>query len=293
VPIRGHIPGPPGSLSGADVGVAGPLGRSTADLALALDVLAGPSGLDGAAWRLDLPPARNGGELRGLRVATWFEDEASPIAADYRLALDGAATALAEAGATVTVADKLPATLGELSELWDRLVMPLMAAGLPAEAFANLAQFADAAPPRPLGKDDDTMLWAARVVTQRHRDWLVANERRHQIRHRFAEFFTDHDVLLAPVAPVPAFPHDTNPDMLARRLDVDGVERPYMEALRWAAGIGTLYLPVTVAPIGRTPAGLPVGVQIVAPHLHDRTSLVVSAHLERLLGGFVPPSSFL
>ncbi len=289
---RGHIPGPPGMVSPVDVGVAGPLGRSTADLALGLDVLVGPSALDAAGWRIDLPPPRNGGQLAGLRVATWFEDEASPISTDYRLALQGAAAALAEVGATVTRADPPPVTLGELSELWDRLVMPLMAGHLPSAAFTHLAARAEAAPPRPVGVDDDLELWVARVVTQRHRDWLVASERRHQIRQRFAAFFADHDVLLTPVAPAPAFPHDTGPDMQARRLDVDGADRPYMEGIRWAGGLGILYLPVTVPPIGRTPANLPLGIQVVAPHLHDRTALAVAGHLERLLGGFVPPPGF-
>ena len=62
-----------------------------------------------------------------------------------------------------------------------------------------------------------------------------------------------------------------------------------MEGLDWNGGIGTLLLPVAVPPIGRTPPGLPVGVQVVAPHLHDRTAVAVAGILERLLGGFVPP----
>src|SRR5262245_15374911 len=72
VQIRGHIPGPPGSLSDADVGVFGPMGRSAADLDLGLDVLAAPAPHDAVAWRLELPPARNDGQVAGLRVATWF-----------------------------------------------------------------------------------------------------------------------------------------------------------------------------------------------------------------------------
>lgn len=42
VSLRGHIPGPPGTLSEADIAVAGLLARAPEDLALALDVLAGP-----------------------------------------------------------------------------------------------------------------------------------------------------------------------------------------------------------------------------------------------------------
>src|SRR3989442_8943387 len=42
VPTRGHIPGPPGTLSEVDIAVVGPLARSADDLDLALSVLAGP-----------------------------------------------------------------------------------------------------------------------------------------------------------------------------------------------------------------------------------------------------------
>jgi amidase len=44
VPTRGHIPGPPGTLSEPDIAVLGPLARHAEDLALAMDVVAGPDG---------------------------------------------------------------------------------------------------------------------------------------------------------------------------------------------------------------------------------------------------------
>jgi len=62
VPGRGQIPGPPGTLTEADIAVAGPLARDVADLALALDVLAGPNEWYAKAWSLDLPPPRPEGE---------------------------------------------------------------------------------------------------------------------------------------------------------------------------------------------------------------------------------------
>jgi Asp-tRNA(Asn)/Glu-tRNA(Gln) amidotransferase A subunit family amidase len=78
-------------------------------------------------------------------------------------------------------------------------------------------------------------------------------------------------------------------DHFLDRIDVDGEARSYFEGMYWAGGVGTLLLPVAVPPIGRTPDGLPVGVQVVAPHLHDRTAIAVAGHLEQLVGGFVPP----
>ncbi len=284
VPVRGHIPGPPGALSVPDVSVAGPMGRSAADLALGLDVLAGPAGDDAVAWRLELPPPRNGGRVEGLRVATWFDAPAPPIASDVRAALDRAASVLADAGAVVT-AVPAPVPLDDLLASWERLVLPVSTAGLPEDVLAGFAQAADA----PVADDEPAAMRAVRAIAIRHRDWLRADERRQHHRRRFAELFEHHDVLLAPVMPTAAPLHGDAQDIVGRQVDVDGELRPAMEGLDWNGGIGTLLLPVAVPPIGRTPSGLPVGVQVVAPHLHDRTAVAVAGILERLLGGFVAP----
>jgi Asp-tRNA(Asn)/Glu-tRNA(Gln) amidotransferase A subunit family amidase len=50
-----------------------------------------------------------------------------------------------------------------------------------------------------------------------------------------------------------------------------------------------LGLPATVAPIDRSPSGLPVGVQIIEPYLGDRTTIMLAELLEREFGGFIPP----
>jgi amidase len=287
VPVRGHIPGPPGSLATADVGVAGPMGRSAGDLALGFDVLAGPDEWDAVGWRLDVPPARNGGELAGLRVATWFDDPACPVAVDTRSCLRAAADALADGGAEVVTAWP-DVSLADLGRSWADLVLPVMSADLPADVFAAFAEVERT----PEAADEDAATRALRAITMRHRRWLACNERRQHHRAAFAEFFRQHDVLLTPVMPTAAFPHDTERDMASRTVDVDGEERPYLDGIVWNGGIGTLLLPVAVPPVGRTPAGLPVGVQVVAPYLEDRTAIAVAGHLERLLGGFTPPPGF-
>jgi len=285
IPVRGHIPGPPGTLGTPDVGVVGPMGRSAADLELGLDVLAGPDTWEAVGWRLDLPPARNGGALAGLRVGTWFEDPATRVEAEQRVLLDGVAAALAAEGAHVEPVTP-PVGLGELVRSWERLVLPVIMAGLPKPAFDQFASLADAMP----ADDDDPTSRALRAITQRHRTWMGADEARNRHRAAFARFFEDHDVLLTPVMPTAAFPHDTETEIAGRTVVVDGEARPYLENMSWTGGIGTVLLPVTVPPIGRTPRGLPVGIQVVAPHLEDRTSLAVAAHVERLLGGFTPPT---
>jgi amidase len=54
---------------------------------------------------------------------------------------------------------------------------------------------------------------------------------------------------------------------------VDGARVPATDQLFWA-GIATLTgLPASVAPIGLTPSGLPVGVQVIAAGYHDYTCI--------------------
>jgi amidase len=151
--------------------------------------------------------------------------------------------------------------------------------------IAEITQAADA----PIAEDEPVVMRAVRAIALRHRDWLRADDRRQHHRRRFAELFERHDVLLAPVMPTAAPRHGGDHDITTRHIDVDGEMRPALEGVAWNGGIGTLLLPVAVPPIGLTLAGLPVGVQVVAPHLHDRTAVAVAGILERLLGGFVPP----
>jgi len=255
VPLRGHIPGPPGTLTQPDIGVAGPIARSVADLRLSLDIVAGPLPQDAAGWRLVLDPGPEIGDAAGLRVATAFGEggDVTPIAADVRAVLDTFAARLAASGARVLPAP-LPVPLHEGLRTWQQLVLPIIATDLPDHVFAQLADL-----------NDET----ARAMTSRFRYWMQTSERREHQRAAWAAFFEQHDVLLAPVMPTPAFPHDTDRPLAERTVDVDGTSVPHNMAAAWCCAIGSALLPVVTLPAGRTPEGLPVGVQVVGPFLAD------------------------
>jgi amidase len=86
------------------------------------------------------------------------------------------------------------------------------------------------------------------------------------------------------------FPHDHSEPLEARHLDIDVQVFPYFDAcVIWADPASTFGLPATAAPIDRSPAGLPVGVQIIGPYLGDRTTIMFAELLEREFGGFTPP----
>jgi amidase len=126
-----------------------------------------------------------------------------------------------------------------------------------------------------------------------HRDWLAADATRRRIQQQWSLLFREWDIVLYPPAPVPAFRHDHSLPIEARQLEIDGKDCPYYDAcLVWADPATTCGLPVTVAPIDRSPSGLPIGVQIIGPYLEDRTTLAFAEHLEREFGGFVPPPGY-
>jgi hypothetical protein len=124
-----------------------------------------------------------------------------------------------------------------------------------------MAAFAASLP----AEDDGPPARTVRFTTLRHRDWLSADERREQLRALMADYFGDVDGLLMPVAVVPAIPHDQSEPFAKRMIQTDGGSRPYTDMFGWVALATVAYLPATVVPVGRTAAGLPVGLQIVLP----------------------------
>ncbi len=143
----------------------------------------------------------------------------------------------------------------------------------------------------PLGDASDAGR-LARYGTSTHRDWLAAHEKRARMQRQMAGFFERFDVLLLPVVPVPAIPHDHSEPQLARTLGSGAGARPYFDVFRWIALATDLHLPASVAPVGRTRGGLPVGIQIVAPYLQDLTAIDFAGRLAEVGFGFEPPPGF-
>jgi amidase len=178
VPVRGHIPGPPGSLSTPDLGVVGPLGRAADDLALALDVLAGPSPEAAVGWRLQLPAPRHS-TLTDYRVAAWVDDPYCPVDAEVGGLLQGTVEVLGAAGVKVDQ-EVRPVDLAEADRNYQQLLAAAICNGVPAETFDGLATMAgqlDAGA-------DSFVARQVRNLTQRARDWNSANEQRHRLQAR-------------------------------------------------------------------------------------------------------------
>jgi len=253
----GYLDEPGGGGTESDVNVFGPIARSAADLRLLLGVLAQPTPECSTAWSLQLPEPTVT-SLRGLRVAVWFDEPELEIDSQMSTVLHAAAAAVESAGAVV-----------------DRTARPAIDV---RTAWRNGARLIGAAASV---SDDGAPLT--------HYQWMHMNRQRARARATWTEFFSNFDVLLCPVAIVTAFPHLQEGLWSNRHIMINGRERDYVEIEGWPALIGSVYLPSTSVPVGRTVGGLPVGLQVVAPFLRDRTALLVGEWIGEIVGGYQPP----
>jgi len=262
------------------------MARSAADLALALDILAGPNEeTDGIAYRLALPPPRQE-DLKRFRVLVIEAHPLIPTGAAVGAALERLVDRLDKAGAKTARASPLLPDLAEATRICTALLSAFVAAYSP-DYYAQGRAAAGA-----LATGDNSLrAWRARGAVMSHRDWIATDRARAQLRKQWRDLFREWDVVLCP--PTPAIPHDHTPDREARRIDIDGVSYSYRDTLQVLPSVATAAgLPATVAPIGRSYGGLPIGVQIVGPYLEDRTTIRFAELIEREIGGFVAPPDF-
>jgi amidase len=277
VPQRGHVPPRPGTLAERDLNVVGPMARSARDLRLLLSVLEeGP-----------LAAKAPSADLSGLRIGLWLEEPGFPLDPEVRAVIETFAKTLARLGCAVE--SVRPVDGLALMAAYRRLLAPLTAEDMPPARLRKLEGMRGSAKlASRLGLRGD---WATQVLnsTVSHREWLAANEERARFIQHLRGVFERHDVLIAPVACVAAFPHDHRPFARRRLIQSDGEAIPYGSMLNWISMATACGLPATAYPAGMTPDGLPVGAQIIGPRGGDGRVLAIAQAIEDALGGFVRP----
>jgi amidase len=259
------VPSWPTTNQWETTGVAGPLARNVADLALLLSVLAGPDPRVplalGEPGRSFAPPLR--GSLAGLRVA-FSTDLGGAFEVDHEVArvTEAAAGRLARGGAHVTAAHP------DLA-LAEDTFRTLRAWHFQASFGALLAAHPDAFKAT---LADNIRAGAALTGV----DVARGHAQRTALADTMRVFFENYDVLVLPVSQVPPFPADQE-----FPTTING--RPlgsYLDWMRSAYFITVTGCPAISVPAGTTRDGLPVGVQIVAPHGADRRLLEIAAAFE-------------
>jgi amidase len=272
-PSPGRVPSWPFSDVTDTLGVSGPMGRTVADVALLLTVLAGPD--PRVPLALDQPPpavsdpaqiqALLDRDLTGIKIA-WSPDLGLPVEPDVLEVLAPARHVLAGLGGQVI--DAVPDLSGA-----DEIFRTFR-----AFAFATFRADLLARHPDQLGPN---VTWnIERGLELTAADLGRATVLRAELAERITAFFADVDVLACPVSQVTPF--DVTLDWVH---EING--RPLQTYLDWMASaylISATGLPAISVPAGFTEAGLPVGLQLVGRRRGDWDLLAVARAFESATG---------
>jgi amidase len=269
IPGRGHLPGCVGPF--AILGAIGPMARTITDITLLFRTLSGQDRLDPISPPVALrEPSFN--DLRKNTIGYFEDDGLVPVTHETRAAVHSAAQALREAG--FRVEPFRPRTLEQLRKVWWKFFMQCGAMFYAPEIAGKEQQLSPifneflsiARVQQPLTANDLLSAWAELDI----------------LRGKTLEEMRDFPVLLCPVASIPAFRH------CEREWIIDGERVAYLDAVRHTQWFNSLAAPAVVVPVGRSPEGLPIGVQIVARPFEDEVALGIAGILD-LAFGFQPP----
>jgi amidase len=265
-PGLGRVPEWPHYNAWETTSVEGPMARNVADLALLLSVIAGPD--PRVPLALETPGSTFAeplhGNLSGLRVAV-TADLGGAFEVDHgvRTVLEAQAQVFASAGARV--ADDHP-DLREAEDTFRTLRAWHMQAKLGNLLAQNPGRFKQSLEDNIRAGEPLSGADVARAYTQRT-----------TLGERMRVFFESHDVLVMPVSQVPPFPADQEYPAA-----INGKEQStYLDWMRSAYFITVTGCPAISVPAGFTDDGLPVGIQIVAPHSGERWLLEIAHAFEQ------------
>lgn len=270
IPATGHLPPCAGPFS--ILGAIGPMARTIADVALLFETLAGHDAADPTGAPVALRRYSKE-DLKQIPIGFFEDDGLAPVTNETRQAVRDAARALEQQG--FQVHPFRPQGLEQARQLWWKffvrcgaMLLDPLVEGHEAKLSPVFQDFRAIAHSQPPLTGDE--LLAAWVECDRVRASLLAEMR-------------EFPILLCPVCSVPAFRHGE------RVWIIDGQQVKYLDAMRYTQWFNLLAAPAAVVPVGRSPEGLPIGVQIAGRPYEDELVLGIAAAVERAFGYIAPP----
>jgi Asp-tRNA(Asn)/Glu-tRNA(Gln) amidotransferase A subunit family amidase len=269
VSAAGHVPAieHPGGL----LGVVGPMARNVRDVRELFEVCSDYDYEDPFAAPVPLRPANTG----GVRIGVMEQFLKVPVRDCVRDAVRRAAGLLVDRGFTVDAF--APTGLERAPNVWSFFFTDLPSraiarfiAGREDQAHWTGVEFLEKilATPEPTGM---------RVV-----EMLGERDR---IRMHLLRQMEDFPVILMPVAGVPAFRHRE------RRWETATKSIGLFEAMMPVTVFNLVGFPALTVPVGMSPEGLPVGVQLVGRPYSEELLLKIGEELETARGPFGAPLS--
>lgn len=247
----------------------GLLGRSVADIAAVLPVVAGPHPSD--PWSLRPPaPAPTGEPLKGRKVLLWLRTGNRMISREMEAATRQAAGVLEALGAQLEEAEY---GFAHPDPIWKVLQQNNWAMRFASSSDMELARLSPALV---------AGILEARVYSGL--DLQRAQVARASLFRAVQGVFSGVDFILSPCTSAPPVEADFD---LAEPLTVDGREAGPLRS-EWTAALSLFDLtghPAIALPVGVAENGGPIAVQLVAPWLQDSQLLAAAAAFERK----VPP----
>jgi Asp-tRNA(Asn)/Glu-tRNA(Gln) amidotransferase A subunit family amidase len=272
VPATGHYPTSVGPF--ALTGVVGPMARTVEDLTVLFSVMQGPDDGDPLAAPVPLRwPGRDA--LKHTRIGYFEEDGRTPVTAETHAATRLAAEGLRGAG--FHVQPVVPEGLERARQLWWKffgvtggMLLGPLTRGHEKELSPIFSEFSSWVAAEPAHTSESLLdMWIQRDV----------------VRRKVLDQMNNFPVWLCPVASIPAFKHGE------RSWEVGGKSVKYLDAWSYCEWFNLLGFPAAVVPVGKSPEGLPIGVQIVGRPWQEETVLAIAGEVERACGGLwrAPP----
>jgi len=270
IPGRGHLPPCVGPF--ASLGAIGPMARTMGDINLLFSVLAGQDPHDPISPPVALRKASLD-DIRKLTIGYFEDDGLVPVTPETRSAIQSAVQALREAG--FRVEPFRPSQLEQLRKLWTTFFVQCGALFYEPEIQGKLDRLS------PVFSEFLSIADAAGELSTR--ELLSAWAELDLLRSRFLAEMSEYPVLLCPVASIPAFRHNE------RTWTIDGTPVKYLDAVRHTQWFNAMAMPAAVVPVGSSPEGLPIGIQVAARPFSDETTIAVAAILDAAFGYRIPP----